>query len=108
MKTEELIELSKRVAEKLGIKACIDGEDEGQFGGYQIKRWLHEDSARCFELMCEHSLAVNVAYGVGGDICVEVTHCEHEAPGRAEYFSSFDANKSLATRVAILRAIEGM
>lgn len=43
------IELSKRVAELYEIEA-------DSWGGV-YKSWLHEDSARCFELMVEHGLS---------------------------------------------------
>jgi len=54
------IKLSKKVAELYGINAK---HFEYEAGDRDIERcfdvWLHEDSARCFELAHEHWLVIN-------------------------------------------------
>ena len=59
----EGIELSKKVAELYGIYALKGTTRDAPY------IWLHEDSARCFELMVEHNLFIKCrkenAYVIG-------------------------------------------
>jgi len=57
------IELSKKVAELYGIPESMDPRCEHyqDMGIGQDKFYLHEDSARCFELAHEHGLCISFA-----------------------------------------------
>jgi hypothetical protein len=94
--TEELIELSKRVAEKLEIDAFEYISDNA---GYM--RWLYEDSAKCGELEWEHQL--NLYHYTDG-----VMAQNKEGGQYFEHDSAHENWRGQASRVAILRALEGM
>lgn len=95
--TEELIELSKRVAKKLGIEpqrvVYKDADDD-----WSDMLWLHEDSAQCFDLSCDRQFNI--------EHYPEYVHAT--AYPMTTRLDDFSNDRKLATRVAILRAIEGM
>lgn len=88
----ELIELSKAAAKVAGVPPS-DFISEYDF------LWLHEDSARCFELMCQSKLEVTVSSGSS------FVRWGNNESGPIEFFINHDGNKEQATRVAILKAI---
>lgn len=96
MTNEELIALSKRVAEKLGIEPFV--HKRGTRFVADEKTWLHEDSERCFDLMCEHNLSLSFGY-----YTVEVS-VAWATVGYA--YELFDHDRKFATRVAILKALD--
>lgn len=105
--SNELIELSKRVAAKLGTHPKEWGDyDNPQKESHGT--WLHEDSARCFELMCEHKLNLDWDFGVEGKSCVDVAYTNKEAHGYCEYAEDHNNDLAQATRVAILKALEAL
>jgi hypothetical protein len=59
--------------------------------------WLHDDSARVFELMVEHEIDVT-SY-------VDRVNATEEFHYGEEYFKDHNNDKALATRVAILRCL---
>ena len=90
-------ELSKKVAELYGI----DTTRVLSNGDFSCT-WLHDDSARVFELMVEHELDmksypyfkyVDVGFGDNFD---------------QEYFKDHNNDKALATRIAILKCLVKM
>lgn len=104
MTTDELIALSKRVAEKLGIEPN-SGDIELDLGGnpyYVLGKWLYEDSGRCFELLGEHD--------IGFEHFVDVGYCfvYRNIPHTKECYSDHNNDRNLAARVAILKALEAM
>lgn len=97
MTQAELEQLSRDVAEKLGIYPAIDCDNVSYGDISQNLFWLHDDSARCFDLMVEHAIEVRytnhiaVAYYYLNN-CVQVP------------FKSY-TSKQQATCVAILKAL---
>ena len=103
MTKDELIELSRAAAKVAGIEphrwvATIGGRSAGI--------WFYEDSARCFELMCQYNFERHI---VGADIGIGThTGVQWFQAGNDVVWVNFrdhNNDRSLATRVAILRAI---
>lgn len=90
MNNREKQQLSRDVAVKYGIDDCT-------YIGDRIIAWLHNDSARCFELMVEHG--------------IEVAYTKHIAVARFELTQVIQVpynpyeSKQEATRIAILKAL---
>lgn len=105
MTEQEKQELSKAVADKYGIDAkayvCFESHPPPRSKRTDIvikpvSVWLHDDSARCFDLMVEHGLnitdlASKVKANLDG-LDFHVHYCNHPT-------------KQEATRIAILRAL---
>ena len=105
MPEQEKQQLSRDVAEKLGISAWFIYEDRCE------KLWLHKDSARCFDLMVEHEVGTkqlvnaNTGHTFSAEAftyskkhyCIDTSVCEH--------YTTHDNDKHLATRIAILKAL---
>lgn len=97
--SNELIELSKRVAEKIGIEAdkyykyCHDPKIDEVI-------WLHEDSKRCFELMCEYRISLLQPHD---SVCTT-----KKGPPVFTFIDQHNKDRALATRVAILKALEAL
>lgn len=85
----ELIELSKAAAKVAEVEPyTISDHPE------RLVDWLHEDSARCFELMCRYGMKVSpTLFSASVDMLTE------------ELMESADCCREQATRVAILKAI---
>ena len=101
MTHNELIELSKAAAKVAGVDPLKWTDGEGFDPGRSI--WLHEDSARCFELMCRYIMDIESgevesggyvgSYAIGrGNLAVEL-------------IDTHNNDREQATRVAILKAI---
>jgi hypothetical protein len=88
MNTDELIELSKRVARLIGVTPTlpVDG----------VETYLHENSAFCFELMVAESVRPVVLQN--GDDVPESYPCG--------VIDQLGGDELMAYRVAILRAVE--
>ena len=56
MTEQEKQQLSRDVAEKYGIEESKVIIQAGVSLFYEVRVWLHDDSARCFDLMVEHEL----------------------------------------------------
>ncbi len=92
MPEQEKQQLSRDVAEKYGIVPFITIFRNDDYDDF----WLHNDSARCFDLMVEHGVSVNdktskVFANVDGLDFYE-HYCDHPT-------------KQEATRIAILKAL---
>lgn len=103
MTEQDYIDLSKRVAEKLGISTCemYDCGFRSRADDGMRELWLHQDSARCFELMCEHQLCI-YCY-------IDGVMAQDKNGG--QYFQHdlrHNNDRNLAARVAILKALEAM
>lgn len=97
MTEQDYIDLSKRVAEKLEIEPSYTDD-----GGWD-EVWLYQDRARCFELACEYILIIG--------ICKEFVSINAERSPlfiRTELLKNHNNDRSLAARVAVLRALEAM
>lgn len=104
MTTDELIALSKRVAEKLGIEPN-SGDIELDLGGnpyYVLGKWLYEDSGRCFDLLGEYDLGFEHWSEEG------YCHAYNSMTYVQEEYADHNNDRNLAARVAILRALEAM
>lgn len=99
-------ELSKRVAELYGIDANSERVQLG-FKSIPTGTWLHDDSARCFELACEHELDINphrfngIVEAIDCDTCSGIND-------DLEYLDAHNNDKALATRIAILKCLVKM
>lgn len=91
MTEQEKQELSKAVADKYGIVVSLPLWGQGHF-------WLHDDSARCFDLMVEHSFFPHVYGGAFDEYFYSVS-------GYSVVQSKYHPTKQEATRIAILRAL---
>lgn len=102
MTQAELEQLSRDVADKYGIDWVELGYQYNTFtGNYELDEtenlWLHDDSARCFDLFAEHEIDINnygnwvQAVGFNGDF--------------SEYAKNHNNDKSMTARVAGLRAL---
>lgn len=101
MNQSELIELSKAAAKVAGIESYRKME-----GLLSDPFWLHEDSARCFELMCRYGVyPVQSSYKDKVSIFCEGLWITTLNWDGEHYFFDHDGNKEQATRVAILKAI---
>jgi hypothetical protein len=109
MTKTELIALSTRVAEKLGgiepyhgtmVIEELHPTEYAKENARNYKRWLHENSEQCFELSITFEIEPRYWSNTVG--CYRhgrnVSNCE---------ISDFD-DTFLATRVAILKALEAM
>lgn len=94
MTENELQQLSKDVAKKYNIPPACDYGDICENIVY-----LHEDSARCFDLMVEHDVNIEMPRSLVRAKIRGMQYIEAE-----EYFNKHD-DKHLATRVAILKAL---
>jgi len=89
MTEQEKRQLSRDVAEKLGIRASrrfiVNSDD--------VTIWLHDDSARCFDLMVQHGIWPEIygSYVVCGKN-EEIKYADHSP-------------EQEATRIAILKAL---
>ena len=111
MTEQEKRQLSRDVAEKLGIEESKVIIQAGVSLFYEVRVWLHDDSARCFDLMVEHEVGtkqlVNAKNGNAYSseaftyskkhYCIDTSVCEH--------YTTHDNDKHLATRIAILKAL---
>lgn len=93
MTNQEKQQLSRDVAAKYGIDDCT-------YIGDRIIAWLHNDSARCFELMVEHDVSL---YSTKKSINASLPK-QWPYPVATEDYSDHN-NKPLATRIAILKAL---
>ena len=93
MTEQEKQQLSRDVAEKLGISAWFIYEDRCE------KLWLHGDSARCFGLMVEHELNLAI-----DEDAVSVNKFGKVKLLAFELFKDHPT-KQEATRIAILKAL---
>lgn len=101
MTENELQQLSKDVAEKYGI---APNRTIHQFIKDPYTIWLHQDSARCFDLMVEHYLMVgSCLYTNMAKVCYEKK--DGTVYDIWEKFADHNNDKHLATRVAILKAL---
>ena len=96
MPEQEKQQLSRDVAEKYGIDAFTRPFEVWDYKTEEPLDWLHDDSARCFDLMVEHGVSVNdktskVFANVDGLDFYE-HYCDHPT-------------KQEATRIAILKAL---
>lgn len=98
--------LSKAVAEKYGIDASFSRTYENEYiENSYIQReeitditWLHDDSARCFNLMVEHGFTIFVwSKNVSA-------HAFDSTDSYDEMYKDHPT-KQEATRIAILRAL---
>lgn len=97
MTTDDLIALSKRVAEKLGINPYTGSPREGQY-----RLWLYEDSARVFDLLGEHAIQLthHTAHGL--------VYATIDSIDQDEEYADHNDDRNLAARVAILKALEAL
>ena len=95
MTTNELIELSGKVGKAYKILPCWNYSDDAK----EIT-WLHEDSARCFELAVENNLPIEHVY----DYATGEYFTVH-ASDLYEDYDKHNNDKAQATRVAILKAL---
>lgn len=102
MNEQDYIDLSKRVAEKLGIEAYIDRYPNEDMSTDMF--WLHQDPARCFDLLGEHDMQLTHFSSIG---YVEVPAFTGVKNYR-EFYVDHNNDRNLAARVAILRALEAM
>ena len=94
MTHNELIDLSKAAAKVAGVAPYDDTLTLSALGK-DFHFWLHEDNARCFELMCRYEMLLSVN---GGEALVNIHN-------PAEMFINHNNDREQATRVAILKAI---
>ncbi len=94
MTEQEKKELSKAVADKYGIDFLKDINHPLIQGV-----WLHDDSARVFDLMVEHDLLPQV-YGGGA-----FDEYFYSVAGYPVVQSKYHPTKQEATRIAILKAL---
>jgi len=107
MNQQDKIELSKRVAEKLGIDASISNTYEDRYlenGHYQYEEvtnttWLADDDARCFRLMIDYGITLN------GSFCGRFIYANN--PDNEIDITEF-TDVYEATRIAILKCLENM
>lgn len=92
MTEQEKQELSKAVAEKYGIKPFY--YFDRVMDANEIE-WLHDDSARCFDLMVEHKI----------EILFYESYVENPADDDEYFLYANYQTKQEATRIAILRAL---
>lgn len=95
MTEQDKIELSKRVAELYGV---YEGAEHHYGLGRIIGTWLADDSARCFELMVEHNVAVewwDFFVSANSKTIINEDYADH--PSKLE-----------ATRIAILKCLVKM
>lgn len=91
MTESEMQQLSREVAEKVGIYAYITKTED-------IGIWIHEDNARCFELMVRYKIDVTP--------CSKSVFAENNLANQNENYSDHNNDAELATRIAILRAVK--
>ena len=103
MNQSELIALSKKVAEAYGIKAF----EEDLSNLRKPRRYLHEDSAICFDLAVENDLRIRQL-----DLIAEAGYLSnysdddyHGFIGIQESYRNHKNDSKLSTRVAILKAL---
>ena len=97
MPEQEKQQLSRYVAEKYGIDAFTRPFEVWDYKTEEPLDWLHDDSARCFDLMVEHD--IEVAYTK--HVAVAYYHLRNcvQVP-----FNPYQT-KQEATRIAILKAL---
>lgn len=105
MTQTELEQLSRDVAKKRGCDTYklndIHPIHHTQHDLENLRFWLHQDSAFCFELMVSERIKpINFEHNVIATIYQE------NAPkiDYIEYYNDYDWDENLATRVAILKA----
>lgn len=97
-------ELSKRVAELYEIDKTAFATSINKSGGSStVTTWLHDDSARCFELMVEHSISIKEYYGVFDGVRATTKTAIIVDENYIIY-----KDKCLATRIAILKCLVKM
>lgn len=97
MTEQQIQQLSRDVAAKYGIEPYITMS--ATLTGTIL--WLHNDSARCFELMVEHDVVISRIWqfdGVGAGVAGYPVDIREE-------FTDHNNDKPLATRIAILKAL---
>lgn len=106
MTEQEKQQLSRDVAEKYGIKphSGIELVNEqavplGIYSPYGGGKWLHNASARCFELMVQHG--VDVVFDRLSIFCMKKGRCIH----KSHTLYTDHSTKHEATRIAILKAL---
>lgn len=98
MTEREMQQLSREVAEKVGILPTKTEYLIGNLGTFHNEVWLHEDNARCFELMVKYRIFIlNYDKNVSAHT-VKTCHTEH--------YSDHNNDAELATRIAILKAVK--
>lgn len=111
MTEQEKQQLSRDVADKYGIDAFTQPFEVWDWQAEEPLIWLHDDSARCFDLMVEHEVGtkqlVNTANGKAysaeafaynsTNYDIEIDLCEH--------YTDHNNDKQEATRIAILKAL---
>lgn len=99
MNNPDLIALSKAAAKVAGVPAYEEIESGMDVGmGLPTRYWLHEDSARCFDM----SLWMQRISQYEGEVDV---FWNVDYPRITERFSDHNNSREQATRVAILKAI---
>jgi len=96
MTEQHMQQISRDVAAKRGIAPYITMP--ATLTGTIL--WLHDDSARCFELMVEHDVSL---YSTKKSINASLPK-QWPYPVATEDYSDHN-NKPLATRIAILKAL---
>lgn len=96
MTEQQMQQLSRDAADKYGIapKRLIGYSNEFMDEEWL---WLHNDSARCFELMVEHEINVEN----NGNWVMAVSDSDYSR----EYNKDYNDDKQLTVRVAILKAL---
>ncbi len=104
MTEQEKQELSKAVADKYGIDAYLAKRHTDGVNGqtYPYKLWLHDDSARCFDLMVEHDMGIGCMKD--RDSAVVYFFSKSKMTQINEHYTDHPT-KQEATRIAILRAL---
>ena len=111
MTEQEKQQLSRAVAEKYGIDAFTRPFEVWDYKTEEPLDWLHDDSARCFDLMVEHEVGTkqlvnaNTGHTFSAEAftyskkhyCIDTSVCEH--------YTTHDNDKHLATRIAILKSL---
>lgn len=89
-------QLSKRVSELFGI-------DEYSYDISGTEYLLHDDSARCFELMCQYGINIEIYE----EISVEAWYrtSTYHIVEMVEGVDMHNNDKALATRIAILKCL---
>lgn len=95
MTEQEKQDLSKAVADKYGIEPF-------EYGDYDCKYWLHDDSARCFDLMVEHNINLEQDSEYVGAIWID---SNINVKRKRFVFIQDHPTKQEATRIAILKAL---
>jgi len=103
MNQQDKIELSKRIAEKLGIDAWVDITPDREA---HTLLWLADDNARCFELMVKYGLEVYI-YETFVTVYGRNKSDEGADPYAEEYYKDHTSPEE-ATRIAILKCLENM